>query len=1429
MSTDENLASPSRDDARRDKPPRRRGRRAWRWLAATLAALLVAAAATVAALLWALHDAAGSAWLLRRVPQITVTAPRGSLIGDFAAERIEIAFAGSGVLRLDAPRWQGLGATRGDAGRWLRLRIATLHVDRVTWLAAAGLPPGEPAQPPASLRLPIEVEVDAASVDELRIGDDDATPVRMLRARVHVGADGGTRHRLDDAALLRDRVRASGRFAIGADPPLAVAAQASLAAADEAQLPWQASLAASGPLDRLDVTATARVAPGDGRGAQTLDAHAIVRPFAAWPLGELEASTAALDLAVFASDAPTTSLSGRAVVTTTAADQPALVALSLANARAGRWNEGRLPVERLEATLRARPDAADVVEVETLRAELGAGDRRGGRIVARGRWAGDAWNVAADLEGVQPSALDGRAPQTALSGTVTLAGSGFAKGPEQRVVDAVAQLAGTLAGPRLPRDAPRAARVRAEARVALNAIDVRTIEVSLGNARASGAGKLARTAADRPWRATGKLRLVDFDPQPWWRGRTDSPLARGTNRINADAEFDLALAGASADRPFLDTLASTRGRGELRVHDSALGGVAIEGSASFVNSDGSARSAVDLAAAGNRASVRGQLGAAGADQWQLAIDAPALDRLAPWLGASGSGRALQGTLAAKASVDGRWPTLRSEGELHGTGLRFETTSVRRADGRWRLGSSIDSALDAELTLDGIDAAQRAIERVALRVAGSARAHRAELRIESAALPPTWADAIVAHAPASSPTAVASGPATTEPAAPSRPAATSGPALATTARSSPTTTRSVVLASVEGGLVDSGGARNAGWRGTLHELVARSSGSPVRTWLLARELRGSVFWADGPTRVSVDPGAAQALGATVRWSRIAWQAGATPSSPGRLDAQAMVEPMPVAPLLHTLQPDFGWGGDLIVGARIDVRSAPNVVVDVVVERAAGDLTVTDETTTSALGFSELRLGIAARDGVWHFTSAVAGSAFGVASAAITARAGSGATWPSEATPIEGVVELHVARLATWGTWLPPGWRLDGELHANARVHGRFGAPSYTGRLEGSRIAARNFLQGVNVSDGTVAIALEGNTAHIETFTAKGGSGTVRLEGDATFGDAPVARLTLIAEQFQMLGRVDRRIVTSGRAAMRLDATTIALDGGFKVDEGLVDFTRSDAPTLGEDVEVVRRPRAPPSAEAPGDAPPTPTVAPAARKVALDLRVDMGERLRVRGRGLDAGLRGDLRLTSPGGRLAVDGTLHTVGGSYQAYGQKLVIDRGILAFAGPVENPRLDIEATRPNLDVRVGVQVTGTALTPRVRLFSEPDMSDIDKLSWLIAGHASESGDSASTALLQQAALALLSGEGPGVTDRVVKSLGFDQIGVRQSQTQGDSKDTIVTLGKQLSQRWYVGYERGLNATAGSWQLIYRIARRVSIRAQAGEDNAVDLHWSLRWR
>ncbi len=370
----------------------------------------------------------------------------------------------------------------------------------------------------------------------------------------------------------------------------------------------------------------------------------------------------------------------------------------------------------------------------------------------------------------------------------------------------------------------------------------------------------------------------------------------------------------------------------------------------------------------------------------------------------------------------------------------------------------------------------------------------------------------------------------------------------------------------------------------------------------------------------------------------------------------------------------------------------------------------------------------------------------------------------------------------------------------------------------------------MSDGEVHITLDGPTARIQTLQAKAGEGSARIEGGASFGASPRAELKLVAERFAVLSRVDRRIAASGEARLLLEADSLKLDGGFTVDEGLIDVSRSEAPSLGSDV-IVRRPGEPgpeeESAAAGGRPPPR-------RNVNINLELDLGERLRLRGYGLDTLLAGKLRLTTPGGRPTLVGDVLAKQGTFAAYGQKLVIERGVIGFTGNIENPRLDIEAIRPEEAfsdplsdlVKVGVTITGTAQNPRVRLFSEPDMSETDKLSWLLMGRSSSGG--AEGALLQSALMALVSGpEGGSSTDKLAGIVKLDEISIRKSDD--DSNETVVALGKQLSQRWYVGYERSLNATAGAWQLVYRVARRFTIRAQAGVDeSSLDFIWTWRW-
>jgi len=1380
-----------------------RARRVLAWTALSMAltlALLIAA--MIATAWWSVRSERGSAWLLSILPGVQVEAPRGRLLGDFDAKRVVVTLPGSNDrITLTDLAWRSLAIERAASPLWLRIGIDSLTIARIDLALAPSKKASEALTAPADLRLPIELDLRQLNIAEVHADALGAQPLRDLRARVHLGASGGAEHRVDQLALSWDRLQASGDARIASAAPMTLAASLQLAQQAAAALPaWNTSATLAGPLAEplLQATLRAAAAPGNAGPPQALDLRATLRPFAAWPLGELHASTQALDLSAFSSAAPMTALTGQAVATSMAANAPAKLTLDLSNATPGRWNDGKLPLHRVMLELAGRPDQPNALSLQQLSAELGTPQAGAGRITGQGRWSPTEWALDATLADVRPALLDARAPAMRLSGPLRLAGADALK--------VQAELAGQVDGIKAARAVQLKLDATLDAEPGQERVELRELQALTGDARAQLSGLITHAASDAPWAVKLDAALKDFDPALWWPGRDDSPWRRSVNRLNASGKVDIGLPTAALSRPALDMLAALRGQAALTLTPSVLAGVPLTGSATLQSASGTQlASTMDLVADGNRVHATGRLASGGngaGDAWDLSIDAPALARLAPvyrLLQPDAADAALAGTLNATAHVSGRWPALATQGQLEANALRVGTIGVQKAQGHWTMGTSPNAPVDAQLSVTQAAtvappgaAPGPSLETVQLQLKGTGRAHTLELRADSKARPPAWVDSMQA-APVSD------------------------------------TAHTVALLQAQGGLVDLPGAALAGWRGSIQQIDVRSSATAADAapLLRSRDIAIEALWAGGPARVTVQPGRAELLGGALRWSRIAWTAAARDGGFAQIEAEAEVEPLHIAPLIARAQPDFGWGGDLAITARLKLHTVanptPSFSADIVIERSSGDLTVTEEQGTRALGLTDLRLGLSADNGTWNFTQGLAGKTLGVAAGAVVVHTAPEALWPSADAPIQGVLELQVADLGTWGTWVPPGWRLAGALRASAGINGRFGAPEYTGVVQGTQLGVRNFLQGVNVSDGDVAIRLQGTTARIERFNAKAGNGSIKVEGTASLGEAPKAVLQLSADKFELLGRVDRRIVASGQGRLQLDAKSLAFDGQFGVDEGLIDFTRSDAPSLSSDVEVVRAK----GTAAPGAAASAPAANPT-RAVALDLRVALGDKLRVRGRGIDTGLSGDLRITSPGGRLAVDGTVRAVDGTYAAYGQKLTIDKGLITFNGPIENPRLDIEATRPNIDVRVGVAVSGTATNPRVRLFSEPELAEIDKLSWLVMGRASDGLGRTDTALLQRAALALLAGEGGGVTDQLTKAIGLDDIGVRQ-QTDGEVRETVISLGKQLSRRWYVGYERGLNATSGNFQLIYRIAQRFTLRAQSGEDSSMDLIWTWRWK
>jgi translocation and assembly module TamB len=189
---------------------------------------------------------------------------------------------------------------------------------------------------------------------------------------------------------------------------------------------------------------------------------------------------------------------------------------------------------------------------------------------------------------------------------------------------------------------------------------------------------------------------------------------------------------------------------------------------------------------------------------------------------------------------------------------------------------------------------------------------------------------------------------------------------------------------------------------------------------------------------------------------------------------------------------------------------------------------------------------------------------------------------------------------------------------------------------------------------------------------------------------------------------------------------------------------------------------------------------------------------------------------------------VRGVYRAYGQQLDVETGIARFNGPAENPQLDVLAIRPNIAQRAGVQISGTANAPRVKLYSEPPLSDAETLSWIMLGRAS-AANGGEAILMQQAALALLGKLGADSSGgNLASRFGLDEIGFKGPSSNGEVQDSAVTLGKRLSKDFYVTYERSLAGTLGTLFIFYDLTQRLTLRGQAGEHYGADLIYTIKY-
>ncbi|ARP79828.1 hypothetical protein CAL12_02615 [Bordetella genomosp. 8] len=667
------------------------------------------------------------------------------------------------------------------------------------------------------------------------------------------------------------------------------------------------------------------------------------------------------------------------------------------------------------------------------------------------------------------------------------------------------------------------------------------------------------------------------------------------------------------------------------------------------------------------------------------------------------------------------------------------------------------------------------------------------------------------------------------------------------------------------------ARELGWRGTVSRLTFTHAGfevaspKPVAVAFLPHASAPLWQWQAGPGRIDLQvPGG----------DRFVLDHAGSRGGPGRWETAGRVDDLVLTPaMMRRIQRALGkdepdrdaQGRPQRVNARVpasqrrialdvswDLRYSGALTGKARVARRSGDLLIPGDPPIP-LGLRDLVLDLNATsaggrssrvDASLRVDTATMGTLRGSGTAMLAATS-DGGIGLAPRQPLRASLDADIADLKWVELFTGDSTEIGGAVKANIQVQGMpGGAWTANGTVRGQGLRYVRIDDGVRFIDGTLSARLQEDRLIVESLrfpavlrvlpTEARTRAWVTRDPDAKNGyiDASGSwrladnggKVHVVLRRFPVIQRADRFAMMSGTIDIDAMLPRLSIRGDVKADAGWASIeVLSEVPSLDGDVVVHR-----PGTDEP--APSTPL------QTDMDLNVDLGSRFYLTGMGLDAALGGSIRIRYIDNRLSGTGALRTRAGRIDAYGQRLQLRRGTVTFQGALDNPLLDIEALRTGEQVEAGVRVSGTAQRPRIDLISYPDVSDEEKLSWLVLGRAPDASGN-DTALLVSLGTSLL-----GNGEPFYKKFGLDDVTVRNGNLGGsnsllpdqtvagnvnqDASQSLATqfvvASKNFADGVTLSVEQALAGSETVGRLSYRLSRRWSLDLKGGSVNGLEL-------
>ncbi|AZV27906.1 hypothetical protein CT157_18445 [Pseudomonas syringae] len=409
------------------------------------------------------------------------------------------------------------------------------------------------------------------------------------------------------------------------------------------------------------------------------------------------------------------------------------------------------------------------------------------------------------------------------------------------------------------------------------------------------------------------------------------------------------------------------------------------------------------------------------------------------------------------------------------------------------------------------------------------------------------------------------------------------------------------------------------------------------------------------------------------------------------------------------------------------------------------------------------------------------------------------------PLSGTFRLSGLDLSVARPFVPMVEKLTGRLNGSGTISGGLLAPLVNGTVQLSDGEVSGPELPLELQALQLQAVIAGEAVQLNGGWKSGKSGQGSLSGNIAWGQALVVDLALKGTQLPVTVEPYAKLEVAPDLKISMAGDELAIAGKVLVPKGEITVRELPPSTVkvSDDTIIV-------GAQTEEGKPPL--------AMKMDIDVVVGEdKLSFAGFGLTANLQGHVHI---GDNMDTRGELWLNDGKYRAYGQRLTVRRARLLFAGPIDQPYLDIEAIRQTDDVIAGIRLSGSAEQPTTQIFSEPAMSQEQALSYLVLGRPlSTTGEDNN--MLAQAALGLGLMGSSGVTSSLASDLGIQDF---QLDTQGSGNTTSVVASGNISEKLSLRYGVGVFEPANTIALRYKLSKKVYLEAASGVASSLDIFY-----